>query len=279
MSPRPSKVLRRLAASSLTVLLVAAAAACGVDPTPAAAPEQVNPAQDLVEGQRLAIWDDFDRYDSRDDLDGETAPSGHRYTTTNSGANTMEIINRRLVEREGDGTGPAVGTLYARDVDPLVTVAAEWVWLGGDGATTGSESVVVGSTRDGFDFGSIQLVMYAEALPTEPGVRWQVLSVPPLRAETASTVLASGVLNLGEFDRTGETKYRMSLRRSDRLELTVDLPDGNSVVVDAPAIRDYWGSTAGWQLNRPSGTDGFAAFTAIATAVADPASVESTSAD
>ncbi len=279
MSPHPSKVLRRLAASSLAVLVVAAAAACGADPTPAAAPDQVNPAKDLVDGQTLAIWDDFDRYDSRDDLGGEMSPSGHVYTTTNSGTNTMEIINRRLVERQGDGSEPAVGTLYANDGDPLVTVAAEWVWLGGDAATTDNESVVVGSTRDGFDFGSIQLVVYAEALPTEPGVRWQVLSVPPVRDETPNTVLASGVLNLSDFDRTGETKYRMALKRTDRLELTVDLPDGNSTVVDAPTIRDYWGSTAGWQLNRPSETDGFPAFTAIATAVEDPTVVDSTSAD
>ncbi len=267
MSPHLSKVLRRLAASSLAILVVAAGAACGVDPTPAAAPDQVNPAKDLVEGQSLAIWDDFDRYDSRDDLGGEMSPSGHTYTTTNTGTNTMEVINRRLVEREGDDAKPAVGTLYATDGDPLLTVAAEWVWNGGEGATTGNESVVVGSTRDGFDFGSIQLVVYAEALPTEPGVRWQVLSVPPVRAETPDTVLASGVLNLADFDRTGDTTYRMALRRTDRLELTVDLPDGNSTVVDAPPIRDYWGSTAGWQLNRPSETDGFAAFTAIATAV------------
>ncbi len=279
MSPHPSHVRGRLAASGLAILVVLAGAACGVDPTPAAAPEQVSPAKDLVDGQTLAIWDDFDRYDSRDDLGGEMSPSGHRYITTNTGTTTMEIINRRLVAREGDDAKPAVGTLYATDGDPLLTVAAEWVWNGGEAATTGNESVVVGSTRDGFDFGSIQLVVYAEALPTEPGVRWQVLSVPPVRDETPNTVLASGVLNLSDFDRAGDTTYRMALQRTDRLELTVELPDGNSKVVDAPTIRDYWGSTAGWQLNRPSETDGFPAFTAIATAVEDPAVAESASAD
>ena len=142
-----------------------------------------------------------------------------------------------------------------------VTIAAEFVWRP---ASTNGANVVLGACKTGFGAGSIQLALYSRR-ESRRDYDWSLFMVPsPI--QHPYPVLARGWLR-DDFAWTmdGAHRYRVYLHRVESDKVMVQLPDGQVITQQHPAIATYWGKVSGTQLRRPLSSDGFAEFTAIAS--------------
>ena len=96
---------------------------------------------------------------------------------------------------------------------------------------------------------------------------WLLFCVTQEAGETVYPILASARFRPGfSFVRDGSTRYRSILERTGPTTVGLQLPDGEEQLVDDGRIAEFWGDAAGFQLRRPFSTDGYAEFTAVATA-------------
>ena len=151
--------------------------------------------------------------------------------------------------------------LYVEHSRPPATLAAEFVW---GAATTYGANVIVGACALGFGAGSIQLALYSRR-ESRRDYDWSLFMVPnPI--QDPYPVLAQGRLRDDfEWVMDGDYRYRVYLHRLESDRVMLQLPDGQVLTRQHPAIATYWGRVSGTQLRRPHTSDGYAEFTATAT--------------
>ncbi len=206
----------------------------------------------------LFSWDDFARSDRS--LAGDAAPSGQTYRVTGNSAN-LTIRNRRHTPRP---IPHFADVLLVDHPTSLSTVAARFAWTNGQ---SNRQNVVIGACPNNFGAGSIQLAVYADR-NTASDPDWLLFCVRRHNGQIVYPTLASGQFVSGfTFLRNDATTYRMIMHRTAEDTVLIQLPDGQVLTTSHDLIREYWGRAAGVQLRRPTNSDGYGSFTAIATGI------------
>ena len=200
-------------------------------------------------------WDKFRRSNRR--LEGDRAPSGHVYRTTGP-PETNLLEDGRYVPRPLPGHASILYTELERTPD---TVAAEFVWRSG---STQGANVVLGTCKEGFGLGSVQLAIYGST-EDKRAHRWVLFAVPNPIVDPYPVLAAGDLREDFEFRMDGITRYRFYLHRTGSDGVLLQLPDGQIITHRHAAIASYWGKVSGVQLRRPRSGDAYAEFTAVAS--------------
>ena len=209
----------------------------------------------LPPSSALMGWDDFQR--SNRTLDGDRAPSGQIYRV----GGTPESNPLRDGRYAPQSVPRRASILYVGHRRSPDTLAAEFVW---SPAASYGANVVLGSCGLGFGAGSIQLALYSRR-ESRRDYDWSLFMVPD-PVQDPYPVIARGLLREGfVWTMDGASRYRVYLHRIESDKVMAQLPDGQIITQQHPAIATYWGRVSGTQLRRPRVSDGFAEFTAIAS--------------
>jgi hypothetical protein len=194
-----------------------------------------------------------DTFPGRDgNIDGEVSPSGAKYFVRNPIGTGLSVVDHRLVRTSPAVYGPGAPTLmwpFGRD---SLSVGAQFTFTAG---STAQQNVVVGTCPIGFGSGSVQL----SVSPTN----W-TLFYTYLRTSTSTAIvpLAQGAF-ANPLATNGSVVYRISMAVNIASSSTQITYPGGSQIVSNPAIAEYWGTLVGFQIRRPSSTDGSAQIVTI----------------
>lgn len=209
-----------------------------VSPTPAITPT-VSPTPQLYTDSFLG---------GDGNIDGQYAPSGAKYFVRNPVTTTgLSIVDHRLVRTNPTAYGPGAPTLMWPFTNDPFSVGAQFSFTAG---STDLQNVAIGTCATGFGAGSVQLGVS----PTG----WTLFyTYSKTSTSTAIVPLAQGSF-AHPLATDGSVVYRMSMAvnvASSSVQITY--PGGTRTLSD-PAIAQYWGDLAGFQIRRPSSTDGSA---------------------
>ena len=232
---------RFLAKKYIASAIVATAAAAALL-IRAAAPDP-RPAEDFVDlvGGTPIAYDGFQRLWNWH-IEGSETPSGHTYWTM--GARQPAYLGRY---RSNAVTGRPSIAYLPLDEAPTV-IAGEFVFTG-----PGKQNAVIGTAKEGFGRGSIQLAVYLD--------HWRLFAVEyPI-------VDPYPILARGEFNpplKVG-TPYRMSLTYHHDKDghVTVRVPRHAERVIH-PYVKLFWGNQFGIQLRHTTPDSGRIEFLRIA---------------